>query len=201
MISQIFAACPSFRWNHRPFSPLTSRARRDSFRRTGRAARTLLAGGRGAMRDAFAGHSGVEVDTQGDAFFVALTSTTDAVAAAAEARDAARGRPHPVHIGIHAGEPIMSDKGCVGVDVHRAARIAAAAHRGRGQLPVRQDTTAPGQRHQQARRLGEHRLEGPPHRAPSVSISSATAASRPLRTLDATEPAVPLSHWRCMSTG
>ena len=33
-------------------------------------------------------------------------------------------------MGVHTGEPIVTDEGYVGVDVHRAARIAAAAHGG-----------------------------------------------------------------------
>ena len=46
----------------------------------------LLAEHRRALREAFARHDGVEVDTQGDAFFVAFARAADAVAAAAEAR-------------------------------------------------------------------------------------------------------------------
>ena len=52
----------------------------------------LLAEHRRVLRDAFARHAGVEVDTQGDAFFVAFARAADAVAAAAEARAGARRR-------------------------------------------------------------------------------------------------------------
>ena len=70
------------------------------------------------------------MDTQGDAFFVAFPSAAEAVAAAAEARHALESGPIRVRMGLHTGEPIVTDEGYVGIDVHRAARIAAAAHGG-----------------------------------------------------------------------
>ena len=90
----------------------------------------LLAEHRRALRDAFTRHSGVEVDTQGDAFFVAFPSAAGAVAAAVEARTALERGPIRVRMGLHTGEPIVTDEGYVGMDVHRAARIAAAGHGG-----------------------------------------------------------------------
>ncbi|HEU5064437.1 MAG TPA: adenylate/guanylate cyclase domain-containing protein, partial [Gaiellaceae bacterium] len=48
----------------------------------------VLAEHRRILRNAFAEHGGVEVDTQGDAFFVAFARATDAVAAAADAQRA-----------------------------------------------------------------------------------------------------------------
>ena len=90
----------------------------------------VLAEHRRILRDAFAVHDGVEVDTQGDAFFVAFTRASDAVAAAANAqRELARG-PIRVRMGIHTGEPLRTGEGYVGMDVHRAARIAAVGHGG-----------------------------------------------------------------------
>src|SRR5437660_8361141 len=84
---------------------------------------------RRALREAFARHGGIEVDTQGDAFFIAFSRASDALAAASEARSASAG-PVRVRMGIHTGEPIVTDEGYVGIDVHRAARIAAAGHGG-----------------------------------------------------------------------
>jgi predicted ATPase/class 3 adenylate cyclase len=82
------------------------------------------------MREVFERHHGVEIDTQGDAFFAAFGRASDAVAAATEAtRRHGDGRVR-VRIGIHTGEPVLSDLGYVGMDVHRAARISAAAHAG-----------------------------------------------------------------------
>ena len=46
----------------------------------------LLTEHRRVLREAFARHGGVEVDTQGDAFFVAFARASDAIAAASEAR-------------------------------------------------------------------------------------------------------------------
>ena len=115
----------------------------------------VLAEHRRVLRDAFTRHGGVEVDTQGDAFFFAFATASDALAAAAEGRDALSGGPIRVRIGVHTGEPAVTDEGYVGMDVHRAARIAAAGHG--GQILVSQptrDLIANG-----LRDLGEHRLK------------------------------------------
>jgi class 3 adenylate cyclase len=96
-------------------------------REHGSAYADLVAAHRRALRGAFAAHGGVEVDTQGNAFFVAFSSAADAAAAEA-GRRALDGGPIPVRMGIHTGEPLVTEEGYVGLDVHRAARIAAAAH-------------------------------------------------------------------------
>ena len=116
----------------------------------------VLAEHRRALRDAFVRHRGVEVDTQGDAFFVAFAKASDALAAAAVGRDALASGPVHVRMGVHTGEPTVTDEGYVGVDVHRAARIAAAGHG--GQILVSQatrDLASSGS----LRDLGEHRLK------------------------------------------
>jgi predicted ATPase/class 3 adenylate cyclase len=83
------------------------------------------------VRDAIATHRGVEVGTAGDSFFVAFASATDALAAAREAQAAfADASGVRVRMGLHTGEPMPVDDGYVGMDVHRAARISAAAHGG-----------------------------------------------------------------------
>ncbi|HEY3068855.1 MAG TPA: adenylate/guanylate cyclase domain-containing protein [Gaiellaceae bacterium] len=84
---------------------------------------------RRVVREAFARHGGVEVDTQGDAFFYAFTTAVGALQAAEEAQEALTG-PIRVRIGIHTGTPHLTDEGYVGADVHRAARIAACGHGG-----------------------------------------------------------------------
>jgi class 3 adenylate cyclase len=89
-----------------------------------------LAAHRGVLRRAFADHRGVEVDTQGDAFFVAFARAADAVAAATQAQAALGGGPVRVRMGLHTGEPAVTDEGYVGVDVHLAARVAGVAHGG-----------------------------------------------------------------------
>jgi hypothetical protein len=82
------------------------------------------------MRDAFTRHGGVEVDTQGDAFFVAFSDAHKAVAAAADAQRALEPGAIKVRMAPHTGEPIVTPEGYVGLDVHRAARISSTAHGG-----------------------------------------------------------------------
>ena len=89
-----------------------------------------LAEHRHLLRAAFARHGGVEVNTQGDAFFVAFPTAPGALVAARECLQALVSGPIRVRIGVHAGTPLVTDEGYVGVDVHRAARIAAAGHGG-----------------------------------------------------------------------
>lgn len=95
---------------------------------------------RRVLRAAFAAHGGVECDTQGDAFFAAFPTAQGAIGAAAQAqRDLVAG-PVTVRMGLHTGTPIVTAEGYVGVDVHRAARIAAAGHG--GQVLLSQSTVA-----------------------------------------------------------
>jgi predicted ATPase len=114
-----------------------------------------LAEHRRALRAAFSRHGGVEVDTQGDAFFYAFSSAPSALQAAKEGQAALADGPIRVRMGLHTATPLVADGGYVGLDVHRAARIAAAGHAGQvllsketgelGDLPVLD--------------LGEHRLK------------------------------------------
>jgi class 3 adenylate cyclase len=104
------------------------------------------------VRDACVRQGGVEVDTQGDALFVAFPTAPGALAAAREAQQRLQ---VPVRIGIHTGTPWLTREGYVGEDVHRAARIAAAGHG--GQVLVSAATAA--LLHEDGLRdLGEHRL-------------------------------------------
>jgi class 3 adenylate cyclase len=99
-------------------------------RELGEAYLAAFAEHRRILRDAFARHSGVEFGTGGDAFFVVFRSATQAVTAAAEAQDALmRGRIW-VRMGLHTGEPFIYEGDYVGLDVHKAARIAASGHGG-----------------------------------------------------------------------
>jgi predicted ATPase len=84
-----------------------------------------LAEHRRVIREAFERHGGVEVDTQGDAFFVAFPTAPGALEAAREAQAELE---LPVRMGLHTGAPLLTEEGYVGADVHRAARIAAAGH-------------------------------------------------------------------------
>jgi len=106
----------------------------------------LLADQRRILREAFASWNGHEVDTQGDAFFVAFPRATQAVAAAVEAQRRLAEHAWPegsvvrVRMGIHTGEPWSGEEGYTGIDVHRAARIAHVGHG--GQVLLSETTTA-----------------------------------------------------------
>jgi predicted ATPase len=116
----------------------------------------VLAEHRRVLRKTFARHRGVEVDTQGDGFFVAFAKASEALAAATDATEALSHSAIKVRMGLHTGEPLVTDEGYVGIDVHRAARIAAAGHG--GQILVSQ-STCDLLRTDGLRDLGEHRLK------------------------------------------
>src|SRR5438552_5125486 len=85
-----------------------------------------LAEHRRLIRAACEADRGVVVDTEGDAFFVAFATATDALSAAHTIQESLAPGPLQVRIGLHTGTPLLTDVGYVGMDVHRAARIAAA---------------------------------------------------------------------------
>jgi predicted ATPase/class 3 adenylate cyclase len=89
-----------------------------------------LAEHRRVLRDAVAHQSGIEVDTEGDAIFAAFPTAPGAVSAARAAQEGLKAGPIRVRMGLHTGTPLRTAEGYVGVDVHRAARIAAAGHGG-----------------------------------------------------------------------
>src|SRR3954463_7375360 len=86
------------------------------------------------LRAAFADHEGIEVDTQGDAFFVAFGGASNTCAAPSEGGGALADGPIRVRMGLHTGEPRLTEEGYVGLDVHKGARIAAVGHGGAGVL-------------------------------------------------------------------
>ena len=98
----------------------------------------LLAEHQRILREAFANWNGHEVDTQGDSFFVAFSRASDAISCAAKSQRGLATTKWPegvavrVRMGIHTGEPLVAGTGVgyVGMDVHRAARIASAGHGG-----------------------------------------------------------------------
>ena len=138
---------------------------------------------RRVVREAYEQHDGVEVDTQGDAFFVAFPTAPGALAAA---RDAQERLELPVRMGIHTGTPLLAGDGYVGEDVHRAARIAAAGHG--GQVLVSAATAA--LLHENGLRdLGEHRLKD--LSAPERIYQLGDGEFPPLKTLYRTNLPVP----------
>jgi predicted ATPase/class 3 adenylate cyclase len=114
------------------------------------------------LREAFARHGGVEVDTQGDAFFVAFPTAHGALEAAQEAQQALAHGSIRVRMGLHTGTPHLAGEGYVGADVHKGARIAAAGHG--GQVLISKETRELALAAVIVTDLGEHRLkdfEGP----------------------------------------
>jgi class 3 adenylate cyclase/DNA-binding SARP family transcriptional activator len=143
------------------------------------------------LRAAFAEHGGHEIDTQGDAFFVAFRRAKDAVAAALDCQRGLQDHEWPddaelrVRMGIHTGEPAAAGERYVGLGVHRTARIAAAGHG--GQVLVSQSTREllrddplPGVT---LRDLGEHQLKDldEPERLYQLAASDLLADFPPLR--------------------
>jgi predicted ATPase len=145
-----------------------------------------LAEHRRLLREAFARRGGVEVDTEGDAFFYAFATAPGALQGAREAQEALASTPIRVRIGIHTGTPHLTDEGYVGTDVHRAARIAACGHG--GQVLVSAATTALAGE-DLLRDLGEHRLKD--LSAPERLCQLGTDDFPPLRSLYQTNLPVP----------
>jgi predicted ATPase/class 3 adenylate cyclase len=123
----------------------------------------VLAEHRRVIRDACAAHRGVEVDTQGDAFFFSFPTASEGLAAAQAAAKALAEGSIQCRIGLHTGTPLVTEEGYVGEDVHFAARVAASGHG--GQILVSSSTAAllePSGSERQALSLvdlGEHRLK------------------------------------------
>ena len=114
-----------------------------------------LAEHRRVIREACASEGGVEVDTQGDAFFFAFPTAPGAIAAAGSFTEALASGPIQVRVGLHTGTPLLAEEGYVGGDVHRAARVAAAGYG--GQVLVSSSTAQLVEN--ALRDLGEHRLK------------------------------------------
>src|SRR4029453_11090152 len=138
---------------------------------------------------------GVEVSTHGDAFFVAFRSPAGAVRAAVAAQrglaahDWSPGPAVRVRMGGHTGEGTRGGDDYVGIDVHRAARIADAAHG--GQVIVSDATRGLVQHALPAgvslRDLGPHHLRGieDPEGLHQLVADGLPAACPPPRALDA----------------
>src|SRR6266487_788470 len=99
-----------------------------------------LASHRHIIREACARFGGTEVDTQGDAFFLAFPTAPGAVEAAQAISKGLASGLIRVRVGLHTGTPLLTDEGYVGADVHRTARIAASGHG--GQVLVSASTAA-----------------------------------------------------------
>lgn len=122
-----------------------------------------LAEHRAVIRKACEANGGVEVDTQGDAFFFAFPTAPGALAAASDfTEQLASGGRIRVRVAVHTGTPLIGEEGYVGHDVHRAARIAVSGHG--GQVLVSAATASLVE--SELTDLGEHRFKdlGAPER-------------------------------------
>ena len=155
----------------------------------------LLADHRRLLRTAFAGHAGHEIDTQGDAFFIAFPSAKDAVAAAVDAQIALAGHAWPdgaqvrVRMGVHTGEPALGEEGYHGLGLHRGARICSAGHGGQILLSNATRELIVDERIDgvELLDLGEKRLKDidRPERITQVDYPGMPAVFPPLKTVDA----------------
>jgi len=145
-----------------------------------------LAEHRRILRAAFGASGGCEVDTQGDAFFVAFPTAPGALEAAQAAQAAFAPGPLRVRMGLHTGTPHLSEEGYVGADVHRAARIAACGHG--GQVLVSASTAALAGT-EGLRDLGVHRLKD--LSAPERIYQLGDAHFPPLKSLHQTNLPIP----------
>jgi len=148
-----------------------------------------LAEHRRLLREAFARHGGVEVDTQGDAFFVAFPTAFGALEAAREAQEALAPGPIRVRMGLHTGTPHLTEEGYVGQDVNKGARIAAAGHGGQVLLSNKTREFA----HVPVTDLGEHRLKD--LEEPVWIFQVGSARFPPLRTISNTNLPRPASRF------
>jgi predicted ATPase/class 3 adenylate cyclase len=141
-----------------------------------------LAVHRRVVREACGGRGGVEVDTQGDAFFFAFPAAPEALVAARAITEELRSGPVTLRIGLHTGTPLLTDEGYVGEDVHVAARVAASAHG--GQVVLSQKTRADLGEQFPLLDLGEHRLKDIPE--PVAIFQLDGAKFPPLKTISNT---------------
>jgi predicted ATPase/class 3 adenylate cyclase len=163
----------------------------------------VLADVQAILRGAFAHWYGREVDTQGDSFFVAFGRASDAINSAVEAQRTLAAHKWPpgatvkVRMGLHTGEPQLGPAGYVGLDVHRAARIAAAAHGGQVLLSqTSHDLLSDGDLPDgvSLRDLGEHRLKDlrRTRRLFQLIIAGLSADFPPLKSLDVLRHNLPI---------
>ena len=155
------------------------------------------------LRSAIAAHGGVEVRTEGDAFFAVFPSAPAAVAAAHDAQRALAGRDWgaavevKVRMGLHTGEGRLGGDDYVGLDVHRAARIAAAGHGGQILLSDATRVLVAGGLDPALglRDLGTHRLKDlpSPERLWQLEVDGLPSEFPAPRTLDARPDNLPLA--------
>jgi predicted ATPase/class 3 adenylate cyclase len=152
------------------------------------------------FREVIREDEGAEVSTEGDSFFVVFRSPLSAVDAAAHIQrrlaDAPFAATVRVRMGLHTGQGHLAGGDYVGIDVHRAARIAAAGHG--GQILVSDTTRALVEPDLPPTfallDLGLHRLKdlAHPERLYQLSVEGLPPKFPPLRSLEARPNNLPL---------
>jgi hypothetical protein len=145
------------------------------------------------IRASLASHNGTEIDTAGDGFFAVFNSASGCVGAVLEMQHALSSNGWPageqvkVRMGVHTGEATEGAEGLVGLDVHRAARIAAVGHGGQVLLSattaeILRDSLPEGTR---LLDLGPHRLKdlGHPEQIFQLEADGLASEFPPLRSL------------------
>ncbi len=157
--------------------------------------RTLLETQASLIRAAVAEAHGTEISTEGDSFFVVFATAPDGVQAAASAQQAliahgwSSGGEVRVRMGLHTGVGALGGDSYVGLDVHRAARIAGSAHG--GQVVLSEATAHLVDQHLPEgavlRELGVFHLKdlAEPERIFQLIVPSLPSEFPPLTTLDA----------------
>jgi predicted ATPase/class 3 adenylate cyclase len=151
----------------------------------------LLSAHHAVVGGAIAAHGGYVDRTEGDGFFALFPDPRAAVAAAVAAQHELRARRWPtpsgqlrVRMGLHAGHVARRATGYVGLEIHRAARVSAAAHGGQTLLTEAIMALARGA--VPTDDLGEHRLKDfplPERLFCAVVDGEGAAAFPPPRTL------------------
>jgi len=146
-----------------------------------------LAEHRRLIREACSAHGGIEMDTQGDAFFLAFPTAPGALAAASDLTEKLAEGPIRVRVGLHTGTPLVTEEGYVGDDVHRAARVAASAHGGQVVLSASTAGLVDGE----LTDLGRHRLKDFAEPVPLLQLGEGSFP--PLKTISNTNLPRPAS--------
>jgi len=154
------------------------------------------------LRAAVEDHGGTVVGSEGDAIFAVFAGAAAAVAAAVAAQRELAAGPWPggvsvrVRMGLHTGAGVLSEGDYVGLDVHRAARIAAAAHG--GQILASEPTKALVEQvlpdGVTLRDLGRHRLKDldRPERLHQLDVADLPAEFPALRSQEALATSLPV---------
>jgi predicted ATPase/class 3 adenylate cyclase len=147
------------------------------------------------LRGAIAEQAGTELGTEGDSFFAVFDSAAAALRATAAAQRGLMDGRWPEHVnvrvrmGVHTGLGMLGGDNYVGLDVHRAARIAAAGHG--GQVVVSESTLAAAgdalPTGTSVRDLGAHRLKdlATPEHLYQLDVEGLPVDFPALRSLDA----------------